>query len=50
LRRAVLTSKPAGPALRDTEALLQHAHGAAATLRAHQFPRFSSLSMSRSRT
>src|SRR5262245_51694353 len=48
LRGAVLPDQPARPGMGDSEALPQHAHGAPATLRAHQISRFNSLSMSMS--
>src|SRR5690606_3849389 len=48
LGRAGLPDQSAGPPLRCPEPLLQHHHGTAAPLGAHQFPRFSSLSMSMS--
>jgi len=49
LRAAGLAHYPTRPPLRAPEPLTEHLHGAASAVRAHQFPRFSSLSMSRSK-
>ncbi len=49
LRAAGLAHHPTRPSLGTPEPLTEHLHGAASTVRAHQFPRFSSLSMSMSK-